>query len=280
MGNTKIIMKKSGIISEIENIKLFNNKDFLTAKENIIPNIISQQNLKNVKKDQFKEIRRNINIILNAALQADCNSINELYLLLSNANTRDDYIKVIELACNKYYNINLNSKSYNKQVKLNTTMKTIEKIGNEISINSDIVLSVFIKRVLSLYHGNVLNNISHKKLEELYNLSLTDIPTAEIMRCIGYDIDSLSSNTTFLELSSIIFLNTLYLTKDLNDIHLCWQNCVNATCDNCPKIRDIKKKNIEKYDFITDGYQIYDKKGELQIFTVTNCKKYIKSKRK
>ena len=59
--------------------------------------------------------------------------------------------------------------------------------------------------------------------------------------------------------------------------HLCWQYCVNANPINCPKIRDFEKKNLEDYDFITDGYQIVDKNGDIDTFFVHKCSNYKKS---
>ena len=66
----------------------------------------------------------------------------------------------------------------------------------------------------------------------------------------------------------------------MKQIHLCWENCQNARADLCPKIKDKIKKRIEDYKFITDGYQLYDERGNLDQFIVNVCKKYIKEQPK
>ena len=65
-----------------------------------------------------------------------------------------------------------------------------------------------------------------------------------------------------------------------NNIHMCWENCTNAYCDKCEKIADIQKKEINEYDFISDGIQIINKSGEIDTFLVNKCQNYEKSKPK
>ena len=64
--------------------------------------------------------------------------------------------------------------------------------------------------------------------------------------------------------------------KDDPRIHLCWENCANAIAGACEKVTEREKKNIADYDFITDGYQIIDEKGEIDAFLVTKCNNYVK----
>ena len=47
----------------------------------------------------------------------------------------------------------------------------------------------------------------------------------------------------------------------------------------CAKVFDIEKQNIGEYDFITDGVQTYDEKGELDSFIVNGCENYVKDER-
>ncbi|MBQ6497629.1 MAG: hypothetical protein IJI58_02815 [Bacilli bacterium] len=61
-------------------------------------------------------------------------------------------------------------------------------------------------------------------------------------------------------------------------LHLCAKNCEKFGVFTCPKIGDRHKKTIDKYDFITDGYQIYDDKKQLEEFKITGCTSYKKSK--
>ena len=56
--------------------------------------------------------------------------------------------------------------------------------------------------------------------------------------------------------------------------HMCWKDCEYAYANKCPKVADHQKKNIADYDFIKQGYQIYQEDGELDTFSVTKCDNY------
>ena len=62
-----------------------------------------------------------------------------------------------------------------------------------------------------------------------------------------------------------------------NQSHLCNMACKNAYSNKCPKIYDKRKREIGKYDFITDGIQILNNYDIVDIFIVKKCKKYSKS---
>ena len=51
-------------------------------------------------------------------------------------------------------------------------------------------------------------------------------------------------------------------------------DCQNARACECEKIADENYKGINEYSFITDGYQIYDKNGNLKSFVVSKCNNY------
>ena len=68
--------------------------------------------------------------------------------------------------------------------------------------------------------------------------------------------------------------------KTKKAVHMCWHNCSNAFTTKCPKIQDEIKKMINEYDFITDGFQIINSKGQIDRFVVTKCLNYIKEKPK
>lgn len=63
-----------------------------------------------------------------------------------------------------------------------------------------------------------------------------------------------------------------------NCLHLCWENCANACPNKCQKVADIKKEKIDKYDFITDGLQVLNDKGQVDTFIVTNCQNFEREK--
>ena len=52
--------------------------------------------------------------------------------------------------------------------------------------------------------------------------------------------------------------------------------CKKCNSNDCEKVADGNNKHIEKYDFITDGYQINGSDGELQNLVVRNCSNFEK----
>ena len=64
------------------------------------------------------------------------------------------------------------------------------------------------------------------------------------------------------------------IIKSNKDNHLCW-GCLNGSPAKCKKIHDIEKKKIDNYDFINDGFQVFDKNNALESFIVSGCKNYV-----
>lgn len=62
--------------------------------------------------------------------------------------------------------------------------------------------------------------------------------------------------------------------KTKNIQHLCSKDCACAYASKCQKFADIANKDINKYDFITDGYQVIDENGETEQFVVEKCDNY------
>lgn len=91
-------------------------------------------------------------------------------------------------------------------------------------------------------------------------------------------------NTILIKKNGITneFEKTKKLKMDLSNVgrkHVCWQSCPYEMTKTCPKVNDEKKANIYDYDFITDGYQIFDKEGNLSLFVVTDCERAIRDEK-
>ena len=65
--------------------------------------------------------------------------------------------------------------------------------------------------------------------------------------------------------------NKEYIIDELSQKHLCSKHCNLETFKKCKKVFG-NKKLIDSYDFITDGYQVFNAQGELKIFCVNKCK--------
>lgn len=59
--------------------------------------------------------------------------------------------------------------------------------------------------------------------------------------------------------------------------HLCG-DCDNCSPAKCLKIFDEVKRVINDYEFVTHGYQIYDKNGIMEKLYISKCKDFIPSK--
>lgn len=71
--------------------------------------------------------------------------------------------------------------------------------------------------------------------------------------------------------------NSVLLAQEINHlkaVHKCWENCKYAYANQCEKIFDQYKRTIDEYEFITDGWQIYDAEGMLDTFIITGCSQY------
>lgn len=55
-------------------------------------------------------------------------------------------------------------------------------------------------------------------------------------------------------------------------------NCEKGYVNKCQKMADGSKKNIARYDFITDGYQINNEDGELLNLVVCECTNFEQDK--
>lgn len=64
------------------------------------------------------------------------------------------------------------------------------------------------------------------------------------------------------------------------ELHLCWENCKNAEPNMCKKVADKRKKYLDQYPFVTNGYQVIGEDGKVKQFKVTECANYEKVEKK
>ena len=193
----------------------------------------------------------------------------------------DSISKLKELSENivlQYYDI-LNKKYSLKddgKAKINAELK---KTRDDINNKFDVFATILIKKIIEKYYINKLSQLDISKIVELENFRLKNIDVEYILNKIGEKFDEISIKNGVKSLSLKIVLNIIDKIYDKTQNHLCWMNCKNATPNNCEKIKDKYKKNINQYDFITNGYQVISDEG-VETFVVTKCKNYEEEKKK
>ena len=110
------------------------------------------------------------------------------------------------------------------------------------------------------------------RLEQAIN---ENIPMLIIFNYINKELNINNIENGIYDLSKKILADVIEKQYFKSQKHLCWNNCLNATPNNCPKIKNERKRTINNYEFITDGYQIIND-DKLIKFVVSKCKKYKK----
>lgn len=150
-------------------------------------------------------------------------------------------------------------------------------INSSLSTNPDLVISITLKKLIATYYLDRILKLKKADINDLENLKLNNTSAEIMLEIIGEKYPKIAMTNGVYELSKKIFLDTIDIAFEQIQTHLCWEDCFNASADKCPKVRNKIKLSIDKYDFIQEGYQILNKKGEIDRFIVTKCDKYEKA---
>lgn len=167
-----------------------------------------------------------------------------------------------------FYNINSNKYPIGNTFTLKD--EDFNKLDQISKTNPEMISSLLIKKIIHTYCYNKINDLGFEKIKELYDYTNT-FPDSESVYCkAGFKFDDIDFNNlcvaTKNELISVI--REVFIDRAE---HLCF-SCRFASTDKCDKIFDPwdRKKNINEYDFIIDGYQTYID-DKMEKFTVTKC---------
>ena len=58
--------------------------------------------------------------------------------------------------------------------------------------------------------------------------------------------------------------------------HLCAFDCINSCENGCSKMMNMQNEMIDSYEFITNGFQIFDEEGNLEKICVFECNDYVR----
>lgn len=150
----------------------------------------------------------------------------------------------------------------------------LEKIPKLYSKNHDLGAFIFIKYLLYMYVDEKILSCDKDTLDMLTTV-VENNDEVSLIELTGEEIPKICKENGICNLLIKIYKSTFNKLKYFDKEHLCYMSCKNADVCNCAKVRDVKKQMIGSYDFITDGVQLYDNKGKLAKFIVTECSNYV-----
>lgn len=269
----KIIMKSNGVISYSTREVLGNESPLLKESDKCFTGVLTDVSKEN--KLLLKDIKLFVyHIISELSKSYKSDIIDSMYDRLKECNTKEDIINVFNYLYDSYkIYFGENDKKTSVEAYRIFAKKT-SVYDNYVENNMDIVISIMIKRLIVIHYLKMLTNIKVDDLKQLENLKLSGANCEELFKYVNEEFSDTSVKNGIEELSKKIFFDTIDFVFDERQEHLCWHSCVNSYPLQCRKVFDGVKRNIDEYDFITDGYQIFDKNGEVEHFVVTGCTNY------
>lgn len=265
-----IIKKSNGIVLKSDRVDMskpyLNNDDFFIK-------------LDFVTKRDVESIRRKVDYILNDIYNYyDKNAIKELYNGLKVINSKDNIKRLIFLTLDYFDRVIETKYDFNIKYTGKLDIKLKEDFKVFLDKKEDLVLSIFVKSLISKYFYNCLISFDKALLSKLERLKASKKYSDSLLDYVGeqYNKDFEFNGVENISLKIFKYLlDKIFMDKQNN---LCW-NCKNATTGNCQKVRDEVKKGIGDYEFIIRGYQLYTN-YELESFTVSKCTNFEKEIRK
>jgi len=271
------IIKKDGIIEVNEKETNDNKKYNLEGDEKILENII---NYDNIDKDDDYIFIKNISILFNILKTREdyYNILSTSFNKIKKISSEQDIKELITYLNSKYENSLFNKKSRDD----NSSVNKRYIIRDVLNKNKDIVYLNIIKKTIDGYFNKTTNKLDLDSLELLLNLIRED-KIDEVVDLLDLSFEDFNDNDLKNHCYKML-VNSIISNKQAKEKHLCSLSCANLSPLTCPKVNDIYKRNIEDYDFIKSGYQVFheDDNGRyiLDSFVVTDCDYYYKAKEK
>lgn len=262
-----VLIKENGIVRKASREKLISSKPYLSTSENCLD--INESNIESIKEETTIKIRKLINHMIVEILKVDGGetAISKLIYQLKIADSKESVLEVTKKLI----------AGYNHIFSSNRKGLIIEEKVKELP---ELTASVTIKSLISNYFRNMILKLGKDRVEKLEKIKLNGHSIEEILKMLGEQFPEESKANGIYNLFKKVLNDTIDEVFDELQIHLCWEYCTNACITLCQKVNDLPKNNIGTYDFITDGYQTFDEKGNLDKFVVTGCTNYKKSQPK
>ena len=270
----KIVFRKQDGITTKRNRQVnLSESPYLIEDENFLKDYILNEKVKKVSSNDIRLLKNQVSNVIKEISVRNRDFITKVYEMIKYISSKEDLKKICEIFIDTYEEM-LNIK-YNLVIEKTKEIKeNMEIAREEIEENFDIFASIVIKSIVRKYYLNKLSFYDAEKINELEMLKIDRYPVDRLFMEIGESFDDSKIQPGTRKFAARVFLDTIDTFYDRGQKHLCWLNCKNATANKCRKIADSKKKNIDEYDFIIDGYQVINEKNLMENFIVTNCLNY------
>lgn len=193
-------------------------------------------------------------------------------IMLEEAKTREDLDKIYNLLVNAYVRYN--------SLKTQKTKYTLSKSDKIYEKYPDVAMSILSLKIAVSYFTQKCNEMTQEQVAYLEEAKRSGVDMLTLLEMTGEHMTENAKENGFAALCGKVFSDCLYersfkskLDNGL-ELHLC-MSCDNARANRCLKVATRKKLEINKYDFITEGYQVYTPEGELDKFVVSKCDNYV-----
>ena len=264
--NSFIIKKKGIKVVKGEKIAMISADPFLSMKDDCFADILDPELVEKTY-ETIKEYKDNYQImqridflfrVINMIKKDGTDNINTLMNKIENVESKRDLIEV-----------------YRTLISLIDDKKA-DRINGLYRSFPDLTISIIVKRIIETYVEKKIDSNDRNMIEMLAMFKLKGEPhsKSKIMKFLSIEPSQKSLNNNvyyFLYRTVNDMLDRIFMSSS----SLCF-DCSN--CYNCIKFRDYDNKDIMRYDFVTDGYEI-KRNGEFEKLVVTGCKFYKKATR-
>lgn len=246
------IIKKDGEVFIGPKVTYEETKPYIMPQNTKMANILDLQEFSNLPKTDIKIYAKG----MDEAIEGDENYINEAIKCLQNFQNKNDLKRLLSTLLEK-----------------NKDFAYFQAIKKASTTNEDLLLSILIKNVLRKHYYQLLSSLTVEEIVSLEIAKVNNTSLADLFKVFNDNYSDMAKECGIYDLAIKIFADIIDVLFVQKNVHLCWENCKNATVTNCPRIRDGFRAQIANYPFITDGFQI-KKNDKTKKFVITQCSKY------
>ena len=275
MGDQVIIKKVDGITKSSKRVIMVNKKRYLTESEACFNSVVNPKKDKIDKKVAIEIYGDVSKMAVKFSNGKEHSTLSAVMLLLKNTKNISDFKRIIQMITFQYENEIRDIRNKNDFISNNVSAR----LNYNYKEYPEFTASILTKKFVTAYYTQKLSGLSKKELNDLDDARITGASIDDLLVMLGEKFNDVSIENGIYNFSKKVLNDSLDIVLDrVNHDHLCWMNCINASPNNCLKFVSQRKMEIDKYDFITDGYQLLDEKGLVEKFVVTGCKNYKRNK--